>query len=116
MASSVASNDWERMDKLKFFGYGTMAFSTLTCVLYPASTVKTILQVEAARGAVRPNPVADVVRTVRRILATEGPRGLYKGLGAVLGGALPARIVYLGVLEKAKSVVSATSIKVVYRH
>eukprot|EP00793_Prasinoderma_coloniale_P006622 PRCOL_00001452-RA len=108
MASpQLSESDWDRMNKLKFFGYGTVAFSGLTCLLFPMSVVKTRMQVEAARGGAgargSSNPIVQMAHTFRHVVRSEGVGGLYRGITTVLGAALPARIVYLSVLEAAKA-------------
>lgn len=41
--------------------------------------------------------------TSRTIYRTAGVLGFYRGIGTVIAGAMPARILYLGTLEAAKS-------------
>ena len=57
----------------------------------------------AARGGGTPNSVLD---TAREVVRTSGYRGLYKGFGTVVGGLIPGRMLYLGVLEATKKWVS----------
>ena len=43
-----------------------------------------------------------VLETAREVIRTSGYRGLYKGFGTVVGGLIPGRMMYLGVLEATK--------------
>lgn len=76
---------------------GAGIFSALTVGLYPISVVKTRLQV-ATKDSVEKNAYA----VIRGLLKTEGVRGLYRGFGTVITGAIPVRIVLLSVLETTK--------------
>jgi solute carrier family 25 protein 44 len=55
----------------------------------------------AGRGATN-----SVLETAREVVRTSGYRGLYKGFGTVVGGLIPGRMLYLGVLEATKKSVS----------
>ena len=50
-----------------------------------------------------PTGFSGAIITAREVIHHDGIRGLYKGFGTVLFGAIPARIVYLGALESTKS-------------
>ncbi|GAQ84125.1 mitochondrial substrate carrier family protein [Klebsormidium nitens] len=92
-----ASIDWQQLDKAKFLWLGTVASSAFTALLHPVSLVKTRLQAQQS-GVYR-----NSAHAVRKILQAEGPKGLYRGLGTVLLGTVPAEIVYVGLLEITKS-------------
>eukprot|EP00958_Prasinococcus_capsulatus_P007367 scaffold692_cov326-Prasinococcus_capsulatus_cf.AAC.1 len=91
--------DWERLDKAKFFGYGTGLFSLVSLSLYPVSLVKTRIQVAGRGGA------SSIAGTVREVLAQDGPRGLWRGVGTTLVGIIPVRVLYLSTLESSKAAV-----------
>lgn len=88
-----------RLDKKKFFVHGAGIFSALTGALFPLTVVKTRMM--ALDGA--PTGLSGAVITAREVVRHDGFRGLYKGFGTVLFGAIPARILYLGTLESTKS-------------
>ena len=87
------------MDKKKFFVHGAGVFSALTASLFPLTVVKTRMM--ALNNA--PTGFSGAIITAREVIHHDGIRGLYKGFGTVLFGAIPARIVYLGALESTKS-------------
>lgn len=90
--------DWERLDKRKFLVLGTGLFSGVTCLLYPMSVIKT--RQMANEGVSGGFQGAKQVTT--ELWAAEGLRGFYKGMGTVIFGTLPARVVYMGTLEVMK--------------
>ena len=99
----ITKHIWHcRLDKRKFFVNGIFIFSGLTGCLYPLSVIKTRMMAldDAHRG------VQGVYFTARDVVRESGMRGLYKGFGTVIGGLIPGRMVYLGVLEGTKKVVS----------
>lgn len=105
MAPHTAGNkalqevDWERLDKTKFFFVGAGVFSGVTTCLYPISVIKT-------RQMAMPNVgggVKGALQTTAAIWKSEGIPGYYRGFGTVVGGMLPARMMYLNVLEMSKS-------------
>lgn len=110
LSSSASSRpvdiSWDEIDKTRFFGYGTVAFTSLTMALFPLSVVKTKLQVLEGAKQIGVNPLTAMARTFRTTLQADGIRGLYKGFGTVAAGALPARIIYMSTLESSKQRVS----------
>ena len=96
--------DWERLDKKKFFIQGAAVFSTLTGALFPLTVIKTRMM--ALDGA--HTGISGAIYTARDVVRSDGVRGLYRGFGTVLVGAIPARMVYLGSLESTKSAISAS--------
>eukprot|EP00963_Diacronema_lutheri_P006103 scaffold519_cov331-Pavlova_lutheri.AAC.4 len=91
--------DWDRMDKRKFFGYGAGLFGTVALGLFPLSVLKTRMMVSQERYGLR-----DTATLARTICREEGIQGLYKGMGTIVAGKIPARFIYLGALEAFKSV------------
>ena len=59
-----------------------------------------------ASRAARGGGTNSVLDTAREVVRTSGYRGLYKGFGTVVGGLIPGRMLYLGVLEATKKWVS----------
>lgn len=76
---------------------GAGIFTGLTVGLYPISVVKTRMQV-----ATKDSVEKSAYDVIRGLLKTEGIRGLYKGFGTVVTGAIPARIIFLTALETTK--------------
>ncbi|KAI3762013.1 hypothetical protein L1987_52436 [Smallanthus sonchifolius] len=98
-AGSFAQTEinWDKIDKTKFYVVGAGIFNALTVGLYPISVVKTRMQV-ATKDSVEKNAYA----VIRGLLKTEGVRGLYRGFGPVITGAIPSRIVLITALETTK--------------
>ncbi|CAI5516684.1 unnamed protein product [Closterium sp. Naga37s-1] len=57
----------------------------------------------AAGGGRRPSSVTLAVGMARHIARTEGVRGFFRGMGTVVAGMLPGRIIYMAVLEAVKA-------------
>jgi solute carrier family 25 protein 44 len=75
------------MDHGKFLVYGVGMFSGIITALFPLSVIK-IRQMSSTDF----NPGISGARdTARQILKQEGSRGLYRGYGTVLAGAIPVR-------------------------
>ena len=89
--------DWHTLDKRKFFLTGVGVFSGVTMALYPLSVIKTRQMVSAH---VQQTRAYDIVRD---ILRERGVRGLYRGFGTIVVGAIPIRVVYLSTLEAVKA-------------
>ncbi|KAJ4707258.1 Solute carrier family 25 member 44 [Melia azedarach] len=90
--------NWDKLDKTKFYVVGSGLFTGITLALYPVSVVKTRLQV-ATKEAVERNAFS----VTKGILRTNGIPGLYRGLGTVVTGAIPGRIIFLTTLETTKA-------------
>lgn len=99
MAQSFGQTEinWDKLDKTKFFVVGAGLFTGVTVALYPVSVVKTRLQV-ATKDAVERSAYS----VAKGLLKSDGIPGLYKGFGTVIGGAIPARIIFLTALETTK--------------
>jgi solute carrier family 25 protein 44 len=85
----MSSLDWNEIDKTRFFGLGTLWYSGLTVTLHPLTVLKTRQQV--LRDA-----------TVSSLYQEHGLRGLYRGVGTVVCLSVPARVLYLFVLESSR--------------
>mmetsp|Transcript_31095 Transcript_31095/g.68888 ORF Transcript_31095/g.68888 Transcript_31095/m.68888 type:complete len:411 (+) Transcript_31095:1736-2968(+) len=89
---------WSDIDKVRFYGIGTGMYSALTVLLHPITVVK-INQQCTAQPALK-----DAIWNVMNSGVTSNRplnkiRPLYRGLGVVLSLAIPARVLYIGVLE-----------------
>jgi solute carrier family 25 protein 44 len=78
----------------------------VSAALYPITVIKTRLQVVRADSAQK-----SASAIVRHIMSTEGIRGLYRGFGIVITGAIPSRMVFMTSLETTK----AAALKVAQR-
>ena len=83
-------------DGLNYLGHmlaGSVAGMSEHAFMFPADTVKTRMQVSVQRQQPR---YTSVVAALRTILSSEGFSGLYRGVGAVVLGAIPGtpRIMY----------------------
>lgn len=76
-----------RMDHQKFLVYGVGMFSGIITALFPLSVIK-IRQMSSTDCS---PGLAGARDTGRQILRQEGIRGLYRGYGTVLAGAIPVR-------------------------
>uniref|UniRef100_A0A7S3ENF5 Solute carrier family 25 member 44 n=1 Tax=Rhodosorus marinus TaxID=101924 RepID=A0A7S3ENF5_9RHOD len=99
---NVADVDWEALDKAKFFTSGLFLFSGATTLLYPLSVIKTRQMVLDDPSGHRTG-LRGSYYTSKTILQTNGILGFYRGIGTVIFGAIPARVLYLSTLEAAKS-------------
>eukprot|EP00802_Teleaulax_amphioxeia_P019911 Tamp_20164.p1 GENE.Tamp_20164~~Tamp_20164.p1 ORF type:complete len:398 (+),score=41.57 Tamp_20164:84-1196(+) len=89
-------------DGLNFRGHmlaGSIAGMSEHAFMFPADTVKTRMQVSALHQQPQYKSVLSAFRT---ILAKEGLGGLYRGVGAVVLGAIPGHAVHFGVYEASK--------------
>ena len=86
-----------RLDKTKFYVVGAGLFTGFTVGLYPVSVIKTRLQV-ASGDAVERNTSS----VFKGLLKTDGIPGQCRGFGAVITGAVSARIIFLTALETTK--------------
>lgn len=99
-----ADIDWKMLDKSKFFFLGAAFFSGVSATLYPIVVLKTRQQVAQSQ--------VSTIRIAFWIVRHEGFRSLYRGFGTSLMGTIPARALYMAVLEITKSNVGTTAIKV----
>eukprot|EP00960_Hanusia_phi_P045573 757334-Hanusia_phi.AAC.2 len=76
-------------DGLNYMGHmvaGSMAGMSEHAIMYPADTIKTRMQVTASRHQPQ---YGSVYNALSLILKNEGIFGIYRGVGAVLLGAIP---------------------------
>lgn len=99
-----AEVDWDKLDKRKFFVNGAIIFTGLTGCLFPLTVIKTRMM---ALDDANYRGFKGVYITGRDAIRADGYRGLYKGFGTVVGGLIPGRILYLGVLEATKKAVGS---------
>ena len=74
-----------RLDQNKVVVYGVGVFTGITTALFPLSVVKTNQMADPKAGP----GFTGAVQTAQKILTNEGVRGLYKGFGTVVAGAIP---------------------------
>ncbi|KAK2643207.1 hypothetical protein Ddye_024970 [Dipteronia dyeriana] len=99
---SVTESQHDGLHFWQFMIAGSIAGSVEHMAMFPVDTVKTHMQ------AIRSCPIQSVgVRqALKSILKTEGPAGLYRGIGAMGLGAGPAHAVYFSVYEASKKFLS----------
>lgn len=93
-------------DGLRYWQFmiaGSIAGSVEHMAMFPVDTVKTHMQ---AIGSC-PIKSVGVRQALKSILKTEGPSGLYRGIGAMGLGAGPAHAVYFSIYEVSKKFLSA---------
>lgn len=78
---------------------GSVAGMVEHMAMFPVDTLKTRMQMLASAGG---SIHSTIYRALLTILKTEGPLGLYRGIGAMGLGAGPAHAVYFSVYETAK--------------
>ncbi|XP_042463173.1 mitoferrin-like isoform X2 [Zingiber officinale] len=87
----------------QFMVAGSVAGLVEHTAMFPVDTLKTRMQT----GSPPCQPLLSLRQALRTILAAEGTRGLYRGLGAMSLGAGPAHAVYFSVYELSKESLSA---------
>lgn len=66
--------EWEDLDKRKFYSFGLFMTMTIRATVYPATLIRTRLQVQKGKSL-----YTGTYDAFRKILRTEGLRGLYRG-------------------------------------
>lgn len=107
---------WSGIDKWRFYGIGTLLYSSITLLLHPMTVLKTRDQVlsetskrlflnQRSRLSIlfQPNYFPWIQHPVFRYKW----RSLFQGVGIVLSLAVPARIIYLTVLETSREYISS---------
>lgn len=74
MPEEVKQIEWQHIDKVKYYSFGSAFFLGVNAILYPADVIKTRLQVQRA-NALYKGTFDAVFKTFR----SEGLKGLYKG-------------------------------------
>lgn len=87
---------WNDIDKVRFYGIGTVLYSSITIALHPMNVMKTRQQVLEKNFTISSGTFVDRMRTH------------YRGIGIILVLAVPARSVYITTLEKTKETISHT--------
>ncbi|XP_074589383.1 uncharacterized protein LOC141845222 [Curcuma longa] len=87
----------------QFMVAGSVAGLVEHTAMFPVDTLKTRMQT----GSPPCQPLLSLRQTLRTILAAEGTRGLYRGVGAMSLGAGPAHAVYFSVYELSKKSLSS---------
>jgi Mitochondrial carrier protein len=90
---------WSEIDKVHFFGVGTVMYSALTIALHPTTVLKTrqqVLNTTAKDSLLHQHTLRS---TYHDLISQSGVRGLFRGAGVVVSLAIPARVVYVSVLE-----------------
>ncbi|XP_026070734.1 solute carrier family 25 member 44b [Carassius auratus] len=66
--------EWEDLDKRKFYSFGVFMTMTIRATVYPATLIRTRLQVQKGKSL-----YTGTYDAFRKILRAEGLRGLYRG-------------------------------------
>lgn len=114
-ATASGGVPWSEIDKVRFYGIGTAMYSGLNVLLHPITVLKINQQAsnthsqpslrEAFRRIVmQQKHTSQSVSSSSTALATIRP--LYRGLGVVLSLAVPARALYIGILENSREGIS----------
>lgn len=98
-----ADVDWQMLDKSRFFILGAALFSGVSGTLYPVLVIKTRQQVGSS-------PLSSF-KLGSNIVRQEGVGGLYRGFATSLLGTIPARVLYMSMLEITKSNVGTTAMQ-----
>jgi solute carrier family 25 protein 44 len=86
---------WSDIDKSRFFCIGTAMYTAITLTLHPITVLKTRQQVLTSPHKLQNIRLINTMKTY------------YRGVGIVLVSAIPARSIYIGVLENSKEIVSS---------
>eukprot|EP01134_Creolimax_fragrantissima_P001031 CFRG1031T1 len=85
---------------------GAMAGVIGTCFIFPLDVVKTRLQVQTVDPKTGKLPYTGIFNACRSIVAKEGLRSLYKGLGANVVGVTPEKAIKLAVNDTMREVLT----------
>uniref|UniRef100_A0A8D3E5G0 Solute carrier family 25 member 44b n=1 Tax=Scophthalmus maximus TaxID=52904 RepID=A0A8D3E5G0_SCOMX len=66
--------EWEDLDKRKFYSFGVFMTMTIRATVYPATLIRTLLQVQRGKSL-----YSGTFDAFYKILRAEGVRGLYRG-------------------------------------
>ncbi|PSS11363.1 Mitoferrin like [Actinidia chinensis var. chinensis] len=87
---------------LKYMLAGSVAGMVEHMAMFPVDTLKTRMQMVGASPSCAASPPLPFGRFIASIVRSEGPMGLYRGIGAMGLGAGPAHAVYFSVYELCK--------------
>jgi len=94
---------WSNIDKTRFFGIGTVLYTGITLCLHPINVLKTRQQVLQSNN----NKPSSLLSSQLNNPFMKKLKLYYRGIGIILISAVPARGVYLGVLEQSKEFFSS---------
>lgn len=94
----------------QFMVAGSVAGMVEHMSMFPVDTLKTRMQMLASAGGFSHSGVGKALLSIMR---SEGPFGLYRGIGAMGLGAGPAHAVYFSVYEFCKEKLVATSLVII---
>ncbi|CAM6089627.1 unnamed protein product [Calypogeia fissa] len=98
-ATRTAAVGFDGLGFRQYMLAGSVAGMVEHMAMFPVDTLKTRMQMLASAGG---SIHTTIFRALFTILKTEGPLGLYRGIGAMGLGAGPAHAVYFSVYETAK--------------
>lgn len=92
---------WSDIDKRRFYGIGTVMYTAITLCLHPITVLKTRQQV-----------LSNSENTLKKYSVShtgliEKTKIYYRGVGIILLSAIPARGMYIGVLENSREMLSS---------
>ena len=93
---------WSDIDKNRFYCIGTGLYSTITLALHPITVIKVRQQVhfvDSHDNSKLGKANIKILKSSSSVKLNERVRGLYRGIGVVLGLAIPARGIYISTLE-----------------
>ncbi|KIY96601.1 Mitoferrin-1 [Monoraphidium neglectum] len=99
-ASTSAAASYDGLTFVSHMLAGSVAGVVEHTAMYPVDTIKTRMQALSHPGQ---RLHTSTIQALRAVLRREGARGLYRGVGAVAGGAGPAHALYFATYEAAKS-------------
>lgn len=90
---------WSEIDKVHFFGVGTVMYTALSLALHPMTVLKTrqqVLNTTAKDSLLHQHTLRS---TYHDLISQSGVQRLFRGAGVMVLLAIPARVVYISVLE-----------------
>mmetsp|Transcript_10193 Transcript_10193/g.15052 ORF Transcript_10193/g.15052 Transcript_10193/m.15052 type:complete len:357 (+) Transcript_10193:155-1225(+) len=118
-STNAAGLKWSEIDKVRFFTIGTTLYSALCIALHPVTVIKTRQQVLSnptsnapSTNKVQHQPtISSILKQTLRSKDNNNfskLKSLYRGLGVVLLAAVPARVLYITVLESSREGINST--------
>lgn len=93
---------WSEIDKVRFYGIGTAMYTVITLNLHPITVMKTRQQILPSTNT----KSSSFIKSSHKNLM-EKIKIYYRGVGIILLLAVPARGIYIGVLENSKENMSS---------